>query len=80
MHGQTYLTIFGKIHRKPTFTEELKIKWCTSFKLLGIHFDITLSNMQINYEKAVESVRKEINSCKYMFLMIFGKITVIKTL
>ena len=78
--GKNYLTIFREILKKPMFIEDLKIKWCTSFKLLDIHFHITSSNMQIKYEKAVDSVIKEINSLKYRFLTIFGKITVVKTM
>ena len=56
------------------------VKWCLEFKLLGIYFDVTLSKMLVNYDKAIESVRKELSSWKYRFLTIFGKITVIKTL
>ena len=78
--SKTYLTVFGKLTDKPKFIEELKIKWCTEFKLLGIYFDSTLSKMHVNYEKAIESVRQEINSWKYHFLTIFGKVTVIKTM
>ena len=37
---KTYLAIFCKIHKKPKFVDELKIMWCTEFKLLGIYFDI----------------------------------------
>ena len=47
---------------------------------MGIHFDLTLSKMYVNYEKAIESIRKEINSWKFRFLTIFGKVTVIKTM
>ena len=60
--------------------DELKIKWCTDFRLLGIYFDVTLSKMQINYEKAIETVKKELHSWKHRFLTVFGKITVIKTM
>ena len=51
--GKTYLTIFGKIHKKPKFVDELKINQCIKFKLVGICFDVTLSKMHINYDKAV---------------------------
>ena len=78
--GKTYLTIFGKQHRRPRFVDELGIKWCLEFKLLGIHFDVTLSKMLLNYDKAIESIRKELSSWRHRFLTIFGKITVIKTL
>ena len=47
---------------------------------MGIYFDSTLSKMHVNYEKAIESVRREINSWKFCFLTIFGKVTVIKTM
>ena len=78
--GKTYLTIFGKQHKRPKFVDELKIKWCLEFKLLGIYFEFTLSKMLVNYDKAIESVRKELSSWKHRYLTIFGKITVIKTL
>ena len=78
--SKTYITVFGKLAEKSKFTDELKIKWCTEFKLLGIYFDSTLSKMHVNYEKAIESVRREINSWKYCFLTIYGKVTVIKTM
>ena len=44
--GKTHMTIFGRELNKPTFVEELRIKWCNEFKLLGIHFDVTLAKMQ----------------------------------
>ena len=44
--SKTYVTIFGRDHSKPKFVDELKIKWCNSFKTLGIHFDSILTNMQ----------------------------------
>ena len=77
---KTYLKIFGKQHKKPKFVDELGVKWCLEFKLLGIYFDVTLSKMLVNYDKAIESVRKELNSRKHRFLNFFGKVTVIKTL
>ena len=78
--GKTYLTIFGKHLEKPRFVDELNIKWCVKFKLLGIHFDSTLSKMYVNYDNAIDSIIREINSWKFRFLTIFGKTTVIKTL
>ena len=36
--------------------------------------------MQINYQKGLESIRKELFSWKYRHLTIFGKLVVIKTL
>ena len=40
--GKTMLTIFGNKDTDPTLCEELRIKWCTKFKLLGLWFDQTL--------------------------------------
>ena len=36
--------------------------------------------MQVNYERAVDAVKKELYSWKHRFLSVFGKITVIKTM
>ena len=68
------MTIFGRELNKPKFVEELRIKWCNEFKLLGIQFDVTLTNMQRNFEIAIEKVKKGLHSWKYRFLTIFGKL------
>ena len=47
---------------------------------MGIYFDSTLSKMYINYDKAIYTIKKEINSWKFRFLTIFGKVTVMKTM
>ena len=60
--------------------EELKNEWCNEFKLLGIHFDVMLINMQKNFEISVDKVKKKLHSWKFRFLTVFGKLTVIKTL
>ena len=78
--GKTNLTVFGKLVEKPSFVNKLNIKWCVEFKLLGIQFDSTLAKMYVNYDIALDAVRKEINSWKYRFLTIYGKVTVIKNL
>ena len=70
--SETYLTVFGTLIDRPRFIDDLKIKWCVEFKLLGIHFDSMLSKMYVNYENAIEFIRKEINSWKFRFLTIFG--------
>ena len=78
--SKTYIAIFGKEVNEPKFVQELKLKRCTSFKLLGILFDVTLSDMPINYQKGLKSKKKELFSWKYRHLTIFGKLVVIKTL
>ena len=49
--GKTHCTIFGKDVSQPEYVEQLDIKWCTKFKLLGIELDNMLSNIDHNYEK-----------------------------
>ena len=78
--GKTHVTIFGREYKKPGFVEELGVKWCSEFKLLVIQFDVTLTNMQRNFEIGIEKVKKELHSWKSRFLTVFGKLTVIKTL
>ena len=39
-----------------------------------------LTNIQRNFEIAMEKVKKELHSWKFRFLTVFGKLTVIKTL
>ena len=66
--SKTYVTIFGRDHSKPKYINELKLKRCNSFKLLGIHFDSTLSNMQKNYQIDLDNVHKELHSWKHRYL------------
>ena len=56
--------VYQYIVEKPSFVDELNIKWCVEFKLLGIYFDFTLSKMHVNYEIALDAGRSEINSWK----------------
>ena len=57
--SKTYLTVFGRLFDKPIFFDELKIKWCVEFKLLGIYFDSMLSKMYMVYERAIESIGRK---------------------
>ena len=50
---KTMLTVFGCKDDDSLLCKDLGIKWVTNFKLLGIHFDQTLENISINYEKAI---------------------------
>ena len=65
---------------RPEYVEQLGIKWCTKFELLGIEFDNMLRDMDRNYEKYFHSMQDVMNSWKFWHLSIFGKLTVIKTL
>ena len=53
--GKTMLTIFGCKENDPQLCEQLGIKWCTNFKLLGLWFDQTLEDMNTNYDLAKKS-------------------------
>ena len=59
---------------KPMFVNELKIKWCTKFKLLLIYFNV-MSKMQIKYEKAIKAMRRKLHSWTHRFQTVFGKIS-----
>ena len=77
--GKTKLSSFGKNLNLSTLAKEAGIQWCTSFTLLGIKFDCTLSKMDDNYDDALESIKKVLDSWQTRFLTIYGKIVVIKT-
>merc|ERR1711888_150370 len=38
--GKTYVTIFGRQCNKPKFVDDLQVKWCVEFELLGIHWTL----------------------------------------
>ena len=66
------LTIFGCKDTDPLLCEELGIKWCTNFKLLGLWFDQTLKDMNTNYDLT--------NSCRNRYVSVYGKVCVVKTI
>ena len=74
------LMVFGCKDDDSFLWEDLGIKWVTNFKLLGIHFDQTLENMNINYEKAITKVKMVANNWKNRYVSIYGKVCVVKTL
>ena len=77
--NKTYVTVFGKKIPDPPYVGELGLKFCDSFTLLGVIFDPTLENMQVNYDEGVRKMEIVANDWKYKYLTIFGKLTVIKT-
>ena len=56
--GKTHMAVFGIKHRRIDFVDELGIKWCTYLKCFGIEFDVTLTNMESNFEKCFEAIKK----------------------
>ena len=77
--GKTQLTIFGRKYSKPSFVDRLRIKWFSTFKLFGIQFCNTLTDMHNDYQKGIQNMRDVANNWKFCYLTLFGKITVIKT-
>ena len=51
--GKTQLTIFGRKYPKPGFVDLLRIKWCSMFRLLGIQFCNTQTEMHNNNQKGI---------------------------
>ena len=60
--GKTMLSIFGCKESYPQMCEQLGIKWCTNFKLLGLWFDRTLEDMNTNYDLA----KKNFGCCQQL--------------
>ena len=59
---------------------DLGLKYDQQFNLLGITFDGTLSNMEINFDKKILEIRTAIKKWKYRFLTPTGRACVAKTL
>ena len=78
--GKTYLSIFGASLGRPTFVYTLRVTWWTEFKLLCLNFDQCLGKMDRNYLDCFDKVKKELSSWRHIFLTVFGKKTVIKTM
>ena len=58
--------------------ENIYLKWTTTFKLLGIFFDVDLTNIpKINYVKKLVKIKNIINHWKKRLL---GRISIIKSL
>ena len=79
-HGKTMLSIFGCKDSDPQMCEQLGIKWCTNFKLLGLWFDQTLEDMNTNYDLAKKKVLAVANSWRNRYVSVYGKVCVVKTL
>ena len=75
-----YTTIFGKEELQPEYVAQLGIKWCTDFELLWMKFNKELARMDTNYKKGMRAMREVLNSRKFWYLTIFGKLTILKTL
>ena len=77
--NKTYVNIFGQKIPEPPFIQELSLKFCNSFTLLGITFDSTLENMMTNYDEGIRKLEAVAHDWKHKYLTICSKITVVKT-
>ena len=64
--------------------KEIKVNWVDnkgSFKALGVAFSTDLDSMvSLNYNKAIESLRKHIAMWSKRNLTVLGRVTVVKSL
>ena len=71
---------FGSGYNNAQLCPDIKLEWTKEFKLLGVYFDSYLQNMEINFDKKLNEIRKLLGSWFNRQLTPFGKITVIKSL
>ena len=71
----------GKDRNKDSrLCDEFNLIWSNKFKLLGIDFDVDLANMDTNFRKKIEEIKKLYSSWLYRHLTPLGRVTVIKSL
>lgn len=59
----------------------VKLKWVTSFKLLGIKFSVNLEEMvELNYQAKLGEIEQILSLYQKRYLSLIGKVTVIKML
>ena len=64
----------------PNYCHDLKLKWESSFKVLGIVIDNRLEKLQANLDRIFDKVESKIWAWSCYGLTIFGRITVAKSL
>ena len=74
--------IGSKKYSNDTLGQHRNLSWGkTSFKLLGINFDVDLDKIvNINYNERILQIKKLIKIWSKRNLTVIGKITVVKTL
>ena len=78
---KTQVCIFGKVpNGNLNICPELDLKWSQEFELLGIKFNGTLSNLEINIESKMSEIDKITSYWKYRFLSPLGKAVIAKSL
>ena len=59
---------------------DITLTWEQDFTLLGIQFNPSLSNMEVNFDLKLNEINKTINNWKHRFLSPLGRLTIVKTL
>ena len=79
--GKTQVVVIGVLPcQNYILCNDINLNWSQEFKLLGIHFDSQLANMEINFEKTMDKIRKVIRNWRYRYLTVYGRSIVAKTL
>lgn len=72
---------WGKKYSTEKICQEMSFQWTTSFKLLGIQYDVDLGKIiSLNYDKKLVKIKGIIEQWKRRNLTPIGKITLIKSL
>ena len=78
---KTQCVVFGKIPATDyVLCTEFGLKWDQNFKLLGIKFDGTLSNIETNYDEKNNDIRTVMKKWQYRFNSPIGRACIVKTL
>ena len=78
--SKTQCVKIGDAQNDPNLCDDLGLTWEQSFKLLGIHLDASLNDLDCNYDIAVTKILNVIKNWRYRYLTIYGKTTIVKTL
>ena len=80
--SKTQLVWIGsKKYSNEILCHEMNFHWTTQFKLLGIHFDVDLTNIpKLNYDKKLVKIKEIIKQWNKRHITPIGKITLIKSL
>lgn len=80
--SKTQLVWIGsKKYSSNIICEEMNFQWTSTFKLLGIYFDVDLTNIpKLNYDKKLVKIKHIINQWSKRRLTPLGRITLIKSL
>ena len=64
----------------PILCEDIGITWAQEFKLLGVLFNATTLNYNVNFDLKLDEIIKETKNWRHRFLTAIGKSVIAKTL